>query len=277
MGTPMEAPNSERSAAVSGKLKWLFPKATLVSVLVAIGIIGAIGYFGFLAIYFFQFHGNLSSSAADWGLFGDFIGGATNPFLSFLSFIAILITVAIQWHELQNSNKILEKTREELRQSHMIAKQQVDHFKNEAKRNQLQFMIKSTGETIEKVFERKLFTPKLDIDVGGMTMADIFSRSFSHGMEDFIPKNGTGYLAREDVASIKDLVHIIIELNSLFQEYKPKFGSDAFLFFYKKRYLRCATQLNKKGYLSEGMISEFMNASYGYSMNEKSEEEELLV
>jgi hypothetical protein len=159
----MEEPNSEHPTAVLAKSKWRSPKVTLIAVLVAFGIIGAMGYLGFLVIYFFQFHGSLSSSADDWGLFGDFIGGTTNPFLSFLSFIAILITVAIQDRELQNSNAILEKTQEELKQSRMIAKQQADHFKNEAKRNQLYFMIKFTGETIEKVFERKFFTLKLDI------------------------------------------------------------------------------------------------------------------
>src|SRR5688500_2148759 len=117
----MEAPNCEQPTAVLAKSKWRFAKVTLIAVLVAFGITGSIGYLGFLSIYFFQFHGDLSSSAADWGLFDDFIGGTTNPFLSFLSFIAILITVAIQARELQNSNAILEKTQEELKQSRMIA------------------------------------------------------------------------------------------------------------------------------------------------------------
>jgi hypothetical protein len=110
-----------------------------------------------------------------------------------------------------------------------------------------------------------------------MTIGDIFSRSSRDITNDLIPEYGAGYLAREDIASINDLVHMMVELNYLFQEYKPKFGRDAFLFFYKKRYLKCATLLRKKGYLLEMMISEFMNASYGYSMNEKSEEEELLI
>jgi hypothetical protein len=50
-----------------------------------------------------------------------------------------------------------------------------------------------------------------------------------------------------------------------------------FFVFYKKRCLKCATLLRKKGYLLEIMISKFMNASYGYSMNKNSEEEELLI
>jgi uncharacterized membrane protein len=77
----------------------------------------------FLA-YFQEFQGNLSPKQEVWGQFGDFFGGTLNPFLSFLSLIALVFTVAKQsrqlelaHEELQNSKAELEATREELKRS----------------------------------------------------------------------------------------------------------------------------------------------------------------
>ena len=42
----------------------------------------------------------LSSSPADWGVFGDYVGGLLNPFLSFLTFIGIIVTVMLQARQL---------------------------------------------------------------------------------------------------------------------------------------------------------------------------------
>ena len=61
-------------------------------------------------IFYFQKHGSLGAERADWGTFGDFIGGSLNPILSFLGLIALLATIALQSIE-------LEATRAELTRS----------------------------------------------------------------------------------------------------------------------------------------------------------------
>ena len=79
---------------------------------------------GVFLIYFQAFHNGFSSKQEVWGQFGDFVGGVSNPILSFLSLIALIFTVALQSRqlelahaELQNSKAELEATREELTRS----------------------------------------------------------------------------------------------------------------------------------------------------------------
>ena len=60
---------------------------------------------------------SLSDKSADWGTFGDFIGGTLNPTLAFLSLIAILNTINIQSKELSNSSRALENSEKELAKS----------------------------------------------------------------------------------------------------------------------------------------------------------------
>lgn len=42
----------------------------------------------------------LSASPAEWGTFGDYVGGLLNPFFSFLAFIGVIITVILQARQL---------------------------------------------------------------------------------------------------------------------------------------------------------------------------------
>jgi hypothetical protein len=46
----------------------------------------------------------------EWGVFGDFLGGALNPLLGFASFIALLITIFYQSKELKASTKELKNS-----------------------------------------------------------------------------------------------------------------------------------------------------------------------
>lgn len=74
--------------------------------------------------YFIMFDGFLTARQDYWGQFGDFIGGTLNPILSFLTLMAIVLTVVLQHKQLEMSRVELdisrlelEATREELRRS----------------------------------------------------------------------------------------------------------------------------------------------------------------
>jgi hypothetical protein len=96
-------------------MRWL-------AIVVAIGGGVLAGVFG---IYFFVFAKmGPSDDQGVWGQFGDFVGGAANPLLSFLTLIALALTIVLQSRqlavssqELALSRKELEMTREELRRS----------------------------------------------------------------------------------------------------------------------------------------------------------------
>lgn len=65
------------------------------------------------------------------GQFGDFFGGSLNPFLAFLSFIALLYTIILQTDELATSREELELTRDELAASTDALKTQASYIERQ--------------------------------------------------------------------------------------------------------------------------------------------------
>ena len=57
---------------------------------------------------------SISDDPEAWGQFGDFIGGTANPVLSFLTLIALALTIILQSRQLSISSRELELTRAEL-------------------------------------------------------------------------------------------------------------------------------------------------------------------
>lgn len=78
-------------------LAWIFGTAT--------GLVGLVFF-----LYLSEFHSGFSKSNADWGTFGDFIGGTLNPLLSFLGLIALLLTIVLQSKELESTRIELERS-----------------------------------------------------------------------------------------------------------------------------------------------------------------------
>jgi hypothetical protein len=78
-----------------------------------------------IATFAFNFRtSQISSDPSDWGVFGDFVGGLANPFLSFLTISLLAMTLVLQVrqlvisaNELKLSREELEMTRAELRRS----------------------------------------------------------------------------------------------------------------------------------------------------------------
>jgi hypothetical protein len=68
--------------------------------------------------YAFFFWGHqISSNPEDWGVFGDFVGGLANPFLSFLTITLLAMTLILQIRQLSISANELRLSREELEMS----------------------------------------------------------------------------------------------------------------------------------------------------------------
>lgn len=76
----------------------------LILLVAAIAAILATSYYN---IYF---SGEISSDHERWGQLGDYFGGILNPSFSFLSLIALLITISLQSEELKLTRQELEKS-----------------------------------------------------------------------------------------------------------------------------------------------------------------------
>lgn len=96
---------------------------TIGAPLIALGI-----FITAVVFYFYNFSGPLSPDHDKWGQFGDFLGGAVNPFLGFLSLIVLLATLVIQSRELHNSTIELAKSTEALQHQNNALIQQ--NFEN---------------------------------------------------------------------------------------------------------------------------------------------------
>lgn len=93
---------------------------SLTTILVfAILTIGIVSYF-----YASHFSGGLSSKQGTWGEFGDFFGGTLNPILSFLTIIALLLTIVLQVDELKQARAAAEASASALTSQLKIAENQ---------------------------------------------------------------------------------------------------------------------------------------------------------
>ncbi|MFW3894540.1 hypothetical protein [Pseudomonas bharatica] len=85
----------------------------IVKLLTSIVLFAAVLLFLVFGLYFFKFGSMemlLSAKKAEWGTFGDFVGGTLNPILSFLGLIALLLTIVLQSNELELTREELART-----------------------------------------------------------------------------------------------------------------------------------------------------------------------
>ncbi|QYK02791.1 hypothetical protein [Shewanella psychrotolerans] len=96
-----------------------------------------------LALYFMNFSGSWGNQA-DFGAFGDYVGGVLNPVLGFATVGLLVWSLKMQRDELSLSRQELALTRQELAEtkeetslSRLAMEAQVAHLKQEAKLNEL--------------------------------------------------------------------------------------------------------------------------------------------
>lgn len=88
-----------------GEINWLFWIFLFVSIVLAIGL-----FVGLIYNYTENFGVIRSNSQADWGTFGDFIGGLLNPVIAGLALFWLIYSVTLQNKELKKSSEALEET-----------------------------------------------------------------------------------------------------------------------------------------------------------------------
>jgi flagellar biosynthesis GTPase FlhF len=86
------------------------------SILVAIGIL--------LCLYIIKFgFYPLSNSPQNWGAFGDFIGGLSNPLISFTALVLLMRTISQNEKALDQAKKALQQNQKALKQNEKALKQ----------------------------------------------------------------------------------------------------------------------------------------------------------
>ena len=78
--------------------------------LIIAGVLGFASLIGVIGLYFFKFHGELSSEHQAWAAFGGYIGGTAGTLLACLSLFALLYTIHVQAQELASTWEQLKKS-----------------------------------------------------------------------------------------------------------------------------------------------------------------------
>lgn len=116
--------------------KLLIVVGTIAGVVLLIPIVSYVSMYGY----------QLSDSQELWAQFGDFFGGLLNPIYALLAFLALLYTISLQSVELR-------QTTTEFRRSADSMQQQLDHYKDTAKKEDLYRIIEDIDSDLEKLYE----------------------------------------------------------------------------------------------------------------------------
>jgi len=244
----------------------------LVKFLLALLAITALLIAGAFSLYFNQFHAGFSPDQQDWGNFGGFVGGTLTPALSFLSLLALVLTVALQARQLSVAHEDLlnskaeyeamrDVSQQELKQTREAAEEQSRQFREEITKAELVDMIKFVHSELEQRFEAKT-----DFSPSGKTFGYYFSYSApSIGLSD-IPTNGEP-VSENDRVLLADLCELLVEVNGYLAQYEAEFRASARTFFFKKRYMTAANRLIEKRFLLKPMLSAFQSVGYAWTSN----------
>jgi len=226
-----------------------------------LALIAAVAFLFTLSVLIFYgryFPGGISSEHDAWAEFGTFLGGVLTPAFSFLTFLALLVTIMFQRFELKNSQISLGLIREELELAKSTAEKSVEFNKNESERAELFNMIKFVHSEISN-----LHSSEVDF-VAGATLGFFFSSSAPSKGISSIPKNYDPVTDHDRVV-LADLCDYMMELNNYLNNYEGKFGASALTYYYKKRHATASDRLIEKGFLLEPMLSAFKEIGYSWT------------
>ncbi|MDR8523467.1 hypothetical protein [Shewanella fidelis] len=115
-------------------------------------------------LYFMNFNGGWGNQA-DFGAFGDFLGGVLNPILGFATVGLLIWSLKMQMNELALSREQLSLTRQELKEtkeetalSRQALEDQVTHLQKEASLNELMRLMSDLREQFKAICTSKVKT-----------------------------------------------------------------------------------------------------------------------
>ncbi len=122
-----------------------------VRLLITLLIVAGIALVFVLWMYFKTFGPTISDKQELWGQFGDYMGGTLNPILAYLSFVALIMTLAIQTRQLDLSREQLRLSRAELHATREELKRTADAQASSAASLHAQVIYAATSAKVSAV------------------------------------------------------------------------------------------------------------------------------
>jgi hypothetical protein len=234
-------------------LRWL--PAIVVAALAALLCVAAAYVWNFGRL-------GLSPSQDHWGQFGDFVGGVSNPVLSFLALVALVLTVALQSKQLGLANAQLRiskeelvDSRKELELSRRAAEGQLSHFQKEAKKNDIYRTIRVLEERLETLYSEPVY-----LLLGDKLECWQLYLLLSHGSDSLLtkvppllaepPQQYHSEIMRTK-GTLTRLHITLVKFSMLLTSLATVDDSDELMVFYEPTLAHLARQLKKTGYLPE--------------------------
>ena len=178
-----------------------------------------------MLFYIYHFHGHqISQNPEDWGVFGDFMGGALNPLLAFFSFMLLLLNLKLQREQLDNAEEQLKLNQEELKLTREELKKAADAQIDAAKVMNEQLKTQALQQFDSFFFNLiNQFSSRLDKLVGN----EQFYRLYEEVFDSKLQSNRSGrrliLLENEQITNFSVLMyHILKTIDSQFMDYDLK-------------------------------------------------------
>lgn len=114
--------------------------------LITVGLVAGLILLIPITSYILVYGRHLSDSQELWAHFGDFFGGVLNPIYALLALLALLYTISLQSAELRQATT-------EFRRSADSLQQQLDHYRDASRKEDLFKIIKNIDDDLEKIYE----------------------------------------------------------------------------------------------------------------------------
>ena len=233
-------------------------------------ILFILGFAGVLVLgvaaykYWSHFSGRQLGEPEEWGQFGDYLGGTTNPILAFLTLIGVLWTIHLNRVELRDNKK--ESLAQEI--------------------NRKQQEIYRLIETIFQSITQSLQITQLTMHDSGFVKPVKLNDVVTHrnGISDFDKMkllDGSAYLRNLEI--LKDSINLVRALHKYCNLYEESGGSPETTYFFKLYFLNLVKFLAGVGkitsdidrYFSEAVGTKFHTYAAVMLTVEPSEETEI--
>lgn len=201
--------------------------------------VAAIAFLLVFSLYFVRFPAGFSANNGDWGTFGDFVGGVLNPFFAFLSFTALLMTIILQSRQLEISSDELRASREELaktsqalEESRAIAAEQIEHIRNQARKEDALRMVSNIFGDFTAALDRHVHLYIVDGDENGeYKTLEWFIQPLEN--RSMVKENGAHFT--NNWMALIDVVALIGELRTYLVRLEELTGDTSLSSYYKRR------------------------------------------
>lgn len=230
--------------------------------LLGIGVAATIGVQATFAYNFWNWQWTwplitFSADPANWGQYGDYIGGLLNPIFSSLAFSALVITIVLQGRQIESSEK------------------QLEHNKAQAHREELQRLLSSVSAGIDRALNSYPTFYKAKAFIEDVAPLTVFTHIQAFGTQILRPDLDVSFqegLAQDRFAAVREDLDMTLRalgfefmgLAGVMKKYQASDGSTDIFEFYFHRYLAVVCWMDAMGGLgAHAMVHEvFRIAEY---------------